>query len=233
MKLHWDAILFAGIELAIITNIVILDVALLRQNRQSPTTAIGQTQTSPTCDSACQTMIDTAVAKAVSALPIASPTVIQQNSRPASALPTESYVPFGSGTTQNDQWEDLPGVESYIDTAKYPGIHTVYFEVSMSIPTKNGVVSARLYNVTDKHPVWFSEVSTDSDVGKLVTTKIQLDTGNKLYRVQMKTSLRYHSILDFARVKIITKWYEWRSKILYITISECLTWILAVYTWEC
>lgn len=117
----------------------------------------------------------------------------------------EFFVPMGTGSTTKADWEDIPGTDVYINTENYPHIQTVYFEVSLRIPTKNGVVSARLYNVTDKHPVWNSEVSTDQDASTFKASTFTLDPGNKQYRVQMKTTLQYQSLLDSARIKILTR----------------------------
>ncbi len=116
----------------------------------------------------------------------------------------EFYIPFGSGQTQSSEYEN--GAEAYIDSSKYGKIKTVTFEASMYIPTVNGRMYAQLYDVTDQHPVWFSEVSTDSGQSQLlVSPSITLDSGNKLYQVQLKTTLSVVSILDQARVHIITQ----------------------------
>lgn len=207
MKLHWDALFFAGIELAILVNLIILDLFFFTHQTIRPATVPNaQTiQIASGCDDTCKKEVDLAVAKALSALPTPVAALPVKGATKTASSAKEFYVPFGSGSTQSDQWTGVPGVISYIDTTNYTNIQTVYFEVSMSIPTKNGIVSARLYNITDKHPVWYSEVSTDSDTSKLVTSKIQLDPGNKQYQVQLKTSLQYTSVLDFARVKILTK----------------------------
>lgn len=118
----------------------------------------------------------------------------------------EYYIPLGTGSTTNNQWEDVAGAETYLDPASYTGIRHVYFEASLRIPVANGTVYARLYNVTDNHPVWYSEVSTSKGTStRMVSENITLDKGNKLYRVQMKTSLQYPSYLDFARIKIEVK----------------------------
>lgn len=203
MKLQWGLIVSAAIELAILVNLIVLDVIIFSPKQKIPSfTTLNQTS----CGEDCRQEIQESVQAAINALPPASPTIIAKTTTKTQASSVKEYfIPLGSGSTQNNQWEDIPGVEAYIDTNSYSQIQTVYFEVSMGIPTKNGVVSARLYNVTDKHPVWFSEVSTDSDTSKLVATQIKLDPGNKQYRVQMKTTLSYTSVLDFARVKIITK----------------------------
>ncbi len=203
MKLRWGMIFAFAIELAILVNLVVIDIALFAPKKSGNVISVPVQES---CGEACRQEIQESVQAAVAAIPLPSPVTIQKTTtRTTSSSVKEYFIPFGSGSTQNDQWEDISGVEAYIDTASYAQIQTVYFEVSMGIPTKNGVVYARLYNVTDKHPVWFSEVSTDSDTSKLVATQIKLDNGNKQYRVQMKTTLKYPSILDFARVKIITK----------------------------
>lgn len=202
MKLQWGIILAAALELAMVVNLVILDIVLFVPKKAAPSVNL-PVQT--TCGEDCRREIQESVQAAVAAMPLPTPITTKTTQRTVASGVKEFFVPLGSGSTQNDQWEDIAGVEAYIDTNSYAQIQTVYFEVSMGIPTKNGVVYARLYNVTDKHPVWFSEVSTDSQTSKLVATQIKLDPGNKQYRVQMKTTLKYPSILDFARVKIITK----------------------------
>lgn len=120
----------------------------------------------------------------------------------------EYYVPLGSGETNSDQYEDISGLQASIDSTKYGFIKKVTFEVSLRIPTGNGIMNVQLFNVTDKHPVWFSEVSSasDSSVSKLiVSAPITLDFGEKLYRVQAKTSMKYQSLIDQARVHIIAE----------------------------
>ena len=118
----------------------------------------------------------------------------------------EYYIPLGSGQTTSNQWQDVNGLQAYIDSSKYGKIKSVTFEVSMRIPTANGRVYAQLFNATDNHPVWFSEVSMEGSASQLLTSSpIALDLGNKLYKVQMKTTLQYQSVLDLARVHIITE----------------------------
>lgn len=116
----------------------------------------------------------------------------------------EYYISFGSGTSNAEDWTDVNGLQAYIDTSKYPNIKSVVFEASVYIPTGNQKAYVRLYNVTDKHPVWFSEVFLDGGQAKLlVSDPITLDSGNKLYSVQMKTSLKFVSELAQSRVRIV------------------------------
>lgn len=124
---------------------------------------------------------------------------------PAGSGAKEFFVPFGSGSSSADDWTDVSGIQSYIDTLLYSQIKSVTFEASVRIPTGNQKAYVRLYNVTDKHPVWSSEVSMEGGTAQLLTSQpITLDTGRKLYQVQMKTSLKYQAFLDQARVHILT-----------------------------
>ena len=83
---------------------------------------------------------------------------------------------------------------------------TVTFEVAIRIPTGNQIAYARLFNVTDKHPVWFSEVSVEGGKALLVISQpITLDSGAKTYQVQLKTSLGYLSYIDQSRLRITTQ----------------------------
>ena len=89
----------------------------------------------------------------------------------------EYYITLGSGTTKSSVWEDVAGIESVIDTINYPSIKSIVFEVFLNIPTANGVAKAKLYNVTDKHDVWFSEVSSEGPSLTKKEASISLDRG--------------------------------------------------------
>lgn len=115
----------------------------------------------------------------------------------------EFYIPFGSGSSSAGDWTDIPGLQAYVDSTQYGKIRSVVFEATIRIPTGNQIGYARLFNATDKHPVWFSEVSLEGGTPKLLTSApITLDKGNKLYQVQMRTSLKYQTFLDQARLRI-------------------------------
>ena len=140
---------------------------------------------------------------------IVSPTISQITFiQPAnrSTTPREYYIPLGSGSTSNTKWEDLIATETLIDPAKYPGLIETYFIASLRNPTQNGQVETQLYNVTDKHPVWGSHVILNGPQSQTITSgKITLDTGSKLYRVQIKSSLSYLVYLDNAKIRIVTE----------------------------
>lgn len=113
----------------------------------------------------------------------------------------EQFIPFGSGSNQTDVWGDVPGLQANIDFGSYQNIKDVRFEVTVHIPTANGTASVRLFNMTDKHPVWNSEVTVASDI-YTVSPSIIYDKGLKTYQVQMKTQLKTLANLSLARIHI-------------------------------
>lgn len=135
-------------------------------------------------------------------IPSLTPIPIESDTYSKSAT-REIYIPIGSGTTKNSTWDGLEGVEINIDTAKYGNIKESYFQVALRIPTANGEVFAKLYNETDKHDVWFSEMSSEGSTAVLKEAKISLDNGAKLYRVYLKSTLEAEAVVDLSRIKII------------------------------
>ncbi|MBI5465487.1 hypothetical protein HY946_02665 [Candidatus Gottesmanbacteria bacterium] len=131
---------------------------------------------------------------------------------PASVNPVVSYtssvkeffVPFGSGSSSAKDWQDVSGLAANVDSTNYPRVKKITFEASIHIPTGNETAYVRLYNSSDKHPVWFSEMSLEGGTAQFLTSQpVSLDSGGKTYQVQMKTSLGYPAILDQARLHII------------------------------
>jgi hypothetical protein len=141
--------------------------------------------------------------------PIATPTV--QAPRPtvsarivSTPAVREYFIPFGTGTNQSSDWENVPGAEASVDFGGYRTIQKIVFEVTVSIPTANETASVRLFNVTDKHPVWNSEITTSNNI-YTVSEPLVYDTGAKVYQVQMKTQLQHLAELTLARVHIYLK----------------------------
>lgn len=174
--------IFLGV---LILNVVIVDGILLHQFFTKGS-VLGES-TGDTCPSACIAKINQVAGKTVS------------------ATAKEYYVPLGGGANATDEWSDVAGASAYIDTASYGRIKQAIFEATVTVPAGSQKVWVRLYNATDKHPVWFSDVSTDSSGPVLLTSKaITLDRGNKLYQVQMKTQLKALTNLVQSRVRITT-----------------------------
>lgn len=188
------------ILLLIAINLVWLDIIIFSQifSREEVTTSTAQT---PSCDDACREMIADQVKKEI-VIPSQAPSVVSQ----ASSFTTkEYYVPLGSGSTRSNEYVALDGAEAYVDTSLYGSIKQVTFEVFLRNPTGNGVAYAKLFNVTDKHDVWFSEVSMVGGGTARKEAKVTLEPGNKLYRVYLKSTLAYDVYVDTSRIRIETQ----------------------------
>ncbi len=164
------------------------------------------------CPQSCINQIDQALVSNKPAVLTPTPTPAVSNNLPSlqntnSSQTKEYYVPFGSGSGSSSDWTDVPGLQASIDSNSYGTIKNVVFEASLHIPTGNQTASVRLYNATDNHPVWNSEVDFNGNtVSTLKTSQlVNLDIGNKLYKVQMKTQLQFQAILDQSRLHITTK----------------------------
>lgn len=192
--------LIASFLLLLTMNIVMLDLVVFFSRIARPSeiaaTTIRVTET-PTpaqeCSPSCEAKID-ALARAIDALPTSG----------TAKVASEYYISLGSGSTKSNVWQDIVGAEAVIDTTNYPSIKSVVFEVFLNIPTANGVVFAKLYNVTDKHDVWFSNVSSE---GPNLTKKeavITLEPGSKTYRVMGLSTLKYEANIENARLRIVT-----------------------------
>lgn len=125
---------------------------------------------------------------------------------PAESFAREFFIPLGSSVNFSDDWQDVAGLQAYVDGSAYGRIKKITFEASVRVPTGNQTANVRLFNVTAKHPVWFSEVlfTGGGSPQFLVSEPIALDSGNSLYKVQMKTQLKYAAYLDQARIHIIS-----------------------------
>jgi len=152
-----------------------------------------------TCPQACLLAIDEVKSTLT---PTSSSTAAPSTNSPVKIF----YLPLGSGSTKSSDWVDIPGLSSYIDPANYGKIKSIIFEASLRIPTANGRIYTRLYNKNDGRAVWFSEIFSEGAISTLIQSQpITLDTGNKLYQVQAKTTMGFESFVDFARVKFIAE----------------------------
>ncbi len=116
----------------------------------------------------------------------------------------ETYIPLGTGVNTTTDWVDVKGAAAYVNAGSYGAIKKVTFEASIGVPSGNQTAYVRLYNATDKHPVWYSEM-TMAGAGPelLISSPVTLDSGNKLYQVQMKSQLGVATNLLQARLHIL------------------------------
>lgn len=191
--------------IVILGNLFIIDAALFWNNStpsEKPLTKSSPPKQAITANVSCSTTCKEEIAKAIAEAKLKeSPTVKTS----VASSTKEFFIPLGSGSSTASDWEDIPGAQAYIDNSAYGSIKTVTFEASLYTPTANQTAYARLYNVTDKHPVWNSDVRIDGGTPKLLTSDIiSLDNGSKLYIVQMKTQIQARTNLENARVHITT-----------------------------
>lgn len=145
-------------------------------------------------------------------LEISSPT---PTTKPAAKAPSvvsndssvkEYFIPFGSGTSEATDWTDVAGARATADLGAYKNVKSMVFEASVSVPTGNQSVSVRVYNVSDNHPVWYSEVTMDGGSSAyLISSPIIYDSGSKIYQVQIKNQLGFTANLTQARIHISLK----------------------------
>lgn len=117
----------------------------------------------------------------------------------------DHFISFGSGTSTSADWTDVGGLQATVDLGGYRNIKEIRFEVSVAVPTANETVWIRLFNKTDNHPVWKSEVSAKGASSYSVSEPILYDKGEKTYQVQMKTQLQYIANLGQSRLHIVLK----------------------------
>jgi len=174
--------------LLIITNLIVLDYFFIK-NYVQERYVLGEATTSAV----------------TAACPAGCLTAINKLAGTTTATAKEYFVPLGTGTNTTSDWADVVGASAYVDTAQYPKIKKVVFEATLAVLTGNQIAYVRLFNETDGHPVWYSEMSMNTTGPTLLTTQaITLDKGSKLYKVQMKTQLKYPANLNQSRIHITT-----------------------------
>ncbi len=196
--------LISSLLLLLTVNALLIDgIIFSRLSKWESTASQVQVAAPQQCSAACQRLISEEIAKNRNVLPTVSVEKVSVPIVPFSAK--EYFIPLGSGSTKTNEYEELKSVEAYVDTGNYPVIKEAYFDLHLRNPTGNGKVYAKLFNATDKHDVWFSEVFFEGGGTMQKEAKITLDPGKKLYRVMIKSSLQYDVYADNARIRIVTQ----------------------------
>ncbi|MDE2026429.1 MAG: hypothetical protein KGJ07_08120 [Patescibacteria group bacterium] len=202
--LPWKHIFLYFIEFGFVFNIILLDIfvvkGILFAPVQDQAAKIQQLQPTPQQPSPTPIPTTTPTPTSVTAAPVVQ-------TRYVTTQPTvkEYYVPFGTGQGSSPDWQNVAGAQAYIDSSNYPNIKQVVFEVTAHVPSATQDVAVRLFDETDQHPVWYSDVSFSGlgNTPQLLTSQpLTLDSGNKLYTVQMKTQLQATTTLDQTRIHI-------------------------------
>ncbi|MCH7951219.1 hypothetical protein IH980_00580 [Patescibacteria group bacterium] len=137
--------------------------------------------------------------------PIVEKEIVVEKVVPQAPLPQvkEFYIPLGSTSlsTEKYSWKDT-GLEAILDLSNYPRVSKVTFEATLAVP--EGQVEARLYNVSDSYALFGSTLMGEGLQPKLHRSgNVALPSGNKTYRVQMRTSLNVTANMDNARIRIL------------------------------
>lgn len=137
--------------------------------------------------------------------PIPTSAALQYPIQTSAPQKVTSYVPFsGSFSTKNTDWTDVPGASAYVDLKNNYNVSAyVTFEASLHT-SSGGTVFARLFDSTHGIAVDGSEISTSSTVSTLVSSgKLNLWSGNNLYKVQIKSLNSFNVTFDSARMKLV------------------------------
>ncbi len=200
--------------IAIVFNLTVIDVKLFQGAKDIQTLLLPQQSpvvqsvipTHPVeqnanliCPLSCQTLINEATLSA---------TQNSGNSQAStqSSTPQDYYIPVTTGSVSSSDWSDVGGLVT-INSTSYKNIQLVYFDASVVVPGANEIVYVRLFNVTDQHPVWYSDLTfQNAGISQTQTSpSITLDPGNKAYQVQMKTQLTFPASLTSSRIHIIAQ----------------------------
>lgn len=196
--------LVSSLLLLLTVNALLVDgIVFSRLLTQEHTATVANVPAPEQCSLACRTLISEEVAKNKYVLPSVTLERVPTPYVPLSAK--EYFIPLGSGSSKANEYEQLTSVEAYVDTGNYPPIKEAYFDLHLRNPTGNGKAYAKLFNVTDKHDVWYSEVVFEGGGTMQKEAKITLDPGKKMYRVLIKSSLQFDVYADNARIRIVTQ----------------------------
>lgn len=183
---------------------------------QTNTSYTGNLNLPSNCDETCKAQIEAQIESKLKSvtLPEATPTsvptstpVVSQATQTttSSTTKTTTYIPFSSSfSTTSTDWVTATGNETYIDLKNnYSSNAYVTFEASIRT-NPGGEIFARLYDSTHGIAVDGSEISTASTSSLLVSSgKLNLWSGNNLYKVQIKSLNSFNVTFDSARIKLV------------------------------
>jgi hypothetical protein len=215
-------ILGISIGVLIILNLLVLDFVWINQQKinslsseevgkesvatPTPISTLPASEITPAeeCSEACQGYFDQKINEAISSLPTpaSQKTVVPAQSTPSLKV---AYITIGgSSSTSSTSWADIPGTDFYFDLSDYPTATGVRWEISLRSYLAGNKVYARLYDVTNKRAVDYSELWSDSGTSELKRSPdLSIWRYNNLYRVQGKSSAGCDAYLDSPRLRIL------------------------------
>lgn len=198
----------------VLTNLVVLDVIGLKQQKEKTSPELENLSPSPdTCGLTCQQMIDQKISQAIATISgkqiIKETKVVEKVTQSASGRtqPQVIYIPLGGGgSTANTDWTDVGNAEVYFDLNDYPNFSEARFEGFVKVKNGNGKAFARLYDATHTIGVQGSNIETANENFTMVgSDSLALWRGKNLYRIQIKSLNGYDAYIDSGRIKVILK----------------------------
>lgn len=113
------------------------------------------------------------------------------------------YIPLAASlSVSSSSWAEAGGSSFSIDPGDYVGYTNMQLEGNLKAASGNDKASARIKN-PDGTSILISEVSTTSQSSVWVSSSgFSLGSGNKTYKIEMKTLTGFGAILDNARIKV-------------------------------
>ncbi len=201
-------------------SILILDLLLLHGivgwfvfSSKSDNTAISSPESESqapivrdVCGEECKAYIASEIEKITITPNLVSPTISLKPTG-AAKRKTVHYFPIpGNGPVTATNWTDLPATNFYLDTEEYAGYASSEMEVNLKLQNGNGKAFVRLYDATNNRAVDGSEVETGSQNSVVISSgNLSIWKGRNLYRLQARSLTSDTTILESARLKIITE----------------------------
>ncbi|MBU1000278.1 hypothetical protein KKE78_02705 [Patescibacteria group bacterium] len=114
------------------------------------------------------------------------------------------YIPLGAGGGPwNDQsWTTLNEYQVAINPDNYQGYSGMQLEANFRLAEPSGTGSVRLYNATDGSSVSSQVDTTSTSFGVQTSATFKLDSGQKTYTIQIKSSETKILFVQSARIKV-------------------------------
>lgn len=183
-------------------NNLMFNLPTLSRNEEEMATS-GAEPIDLSCSSGCEGLIDQKIEEALAKIPTQSTskaTIIA----PTSSQPRVAYIPLiAEATINSSDWKDITPSDFYFDLADYSRTGNVRLEVYLKSQYQSGKVYLRLYDLTNKRAVDYSDLSSSSEAFELQrSSDLSIWQGNNLYRLQGKTQSGIEGYLKEAKLKI-------------------------------
>ena len=109
-----------------------------------------------------------------------------------SPLPSEVFIPLGSGSTHSTEWVDT-GAQAYVDASIYPRLKEVYLQATLRANSGTAFVRIGAAEISHNTPTSTFKISNS----------FQLGNGNRLYVVQIRSENGQEVFVENARLRLV------------------------------